>query len=72
MQAKAGIPLPQAGIPLKQANSNPVEELLGAGGGVMGANPLINGLPNRPNDGDGVLSQATQSLSHNGDKFYPY
>ena len=38
---------PKAGVPPPQGDGDSVEEMLGAGGGVLGADPLSNGLPER-------------------------
>ena len=49
---------PKASIPPPEGDSDPVEQLLDAGRGVLGVDSLGNGLPERPNGGDGVLSQS--------------
>ena len=56
---------PKASIPPPQGDGHTMKELLGAGGGALGADSPTNGLPKSADDGDGVLSQATQHLSHN-------
>ena len=55
---------PKACIPPPKGDSDPVEQLLDAGGGVLGVDSLGNGLPEeRPNGGDGVLSNITNITS---------
>ena len=44
-----------------EGDSDPVKQLLDAGGGVLGVESLGNGLPEIPNGGDGVLSQSSQT-----------
>ena len=62
---------PKACIPPPEGDRDPVKQLLDAGGGVLGVDSLGNGLPERPNGGDGVLSQSSQSLGHNWDEVHP-
>ena len=59
---------PKGGIPPPQGSSNTVEQMIGAVSGVLWANPLGNGLPD---DVDGVLSQNSQRLRHDGDELHP-
>ena len=61
---------PKASIPPPQGDGHTMKELIGAGGGALGADSPTNGLPKCADDGDGVLNQATQHLSHNGDEIH--
>ena len=62
---------PKASIPPPVGDGHMMKELLGAGCGALGTDSPTNGLPKSADDGDGVISQATQHLSHNGDEIQP-
>ena len=62
---------PKAGVPPPQGDGDSVEEMLGAGGGVLGADPLSNSLPERADGGDRVLCQTSQRLSDDGNEIHP-
>ena len=62
---------PKAGVPPPQGDGDSVEEMLGAGGGVLGADPLSNGLPERADGGDRVLCQTSQRISDDGNEIHP-
>ena len=62
---------PKASLPLPQGDDHMIKKLLGAGGGALGGNFMTNGLLKWLDDGNGVLGQATQQLSHDENEIHP-
>ena len=62
---------PKVGVPPPQGDGDSMEELLDAGGGVLGEDPQGDGFTEGANGRNVVLCQASQHLSHDVDEIHP-